>query len=151
MQLTVVCIINIAYGPILYNLAHYHLLGKRYNSHDKEILDYIAQSNDDIQIIQGPAFLLDTFPWLIKFTPNIIYDKIMRLPALIEHTQDRCDFILVSCIERKKRQTIHIHRKFLYLFGCYMLCTANVICSFGALISFVSPDIQTFAIYVFYI
>ena len=68
----------------------------RYEADDKEILDYIAESNEDIHISQGPVFLLDIFPWLVKFTPNIVYDKIMNVPLMIQHTKRLNELILVS-------------------------------------------------------
>ena len=70
--------------------------GKRYEPDDASIITFTDNTNDDVQIMQGPMFLFDIMPWMRKMLPSTIFNKITGGDIFLGHRKDFFAFAQVN-------------------------------------------------------
>ncbi|KAG7153756.1 Cytochrome P450 2L1-like 3 [Homarus americanus] len=71
---------------------------RSYSVDDKEILEFFKMVSVNFDIIQGPAALLDLYPWLIHIMPTFLKNSWMRVNQLDE-SRERIHSLLKDIID----------------------------------------------------
>ncbi|XP_042208886.1 cytochrome P450 2L1-like [Homarus americanus] len=86
--------INMAILNVTWQLA----AARSYSVDDKEILEFFKMVSVNFDIIQGPAALLDLYPWLIHIMPTFLKNSWMRVNQLDE-SRERIHSLLKDIID----------------------------------------------------
>lgn len=98
--------LNVAVLNVIWRI----VANRRYSIHDPEILRFSRMVATNLEIIQGPASLLDMFPWLARVAPSLLLDRWMRIDVLHKNLADFHKFVMDIIEEHKDTMDVNSPR-----------------------------------------
>ncbi|KAK7079648.1 hypothetical protein SK128_006050 [Halocaridina rubra] len=101
--------LNVAVLNVIWKL----VANQRYETDDEEVIRFSKMVSGDIELIQGPATLLDIFPGLHKVLPAFIQNHWMKIDLLHRNTLEFKDFLLNIIKKHEETHDPKNHRDYI--------------------------------------
>ncbi|XP_018027005.1 cytochrome P450 2L1-like isoform X3 [Hyalella azteca] len=81
-------VMDVFFNCAVVNIIWQMLASKRYGLNDEVMVRYCTRIEEEMAIFQGPMFLVDVFPWLVKVLPSIILNKVLQAEILYRNRDE---------------------------------------------------------------